>query len=395
MWAVWCGFLLCVVAILYTMVGYPLWLVWRTRGVSRSAAGRSPETAFVPSVTILLPVFNGEPWIEQKLQSIWALDYPHEKIQMILISDGSTDGTLEKAARFREGSPDAIEMEVIEIPHAGKPAAINAGLHRAHGEILFLTDVRQPLDARSLRYLTSCFSDAAVGVASGELIICPGQTQQEDSIGLYWRYEKWLRKRESALDSVMGATGAIYAMRRELARPLPQDLLLDDVYLPLLAFFRGYRVIFDQRAIAWDKPTSLKTEFRRKVRTQAGVYQLIRYLPQLLGRENRSRIVFLSHKVARLLLPVWCVGVAAFSFGLPARLALWSFGVQACFYGLALADVVVPETFPLKRITSTVRTFVILMAAAAMAVSIVFRPNRSFWAPATGTAAPPQAGGPN
>ena len=405
MWADWCGFLFCVLAILYTLAGYPLWLAWRTRGASAGAANRTPTSAFEPSVTILLPVFNGEPWIEQKLQSIWALVYPHEKIQTILISDGSTDGTLEKAARFRGRGPgvgesyvsgnDVIALDVIESPHAGKPAAINAGLSRARGEILFFTDVRQPLDTQSLRYLTSCFLDPTVGAASGELIIRPGATQQEDSIGLYWRYEKWLRKRESALDSVMGATGAIYAMRRELAGPLPPDLLLDDVYLPLLAFFRGYRVIFEERAIAWDDPTSLKTEFRRKVRTQAGVYQLIRYLPQLLGRENRSLVVFLSHKAARLLLPVWFLALAAFSLGLPLRAALWSLGVQAGFYGLALADVVVPETFPGKRITSTARTLVILLAAAAVAISIIFRPSRNFWTAATGTAVPPQAGGPN
>jgi cellulose synthase/poly-beta-1,6-N-acetylglucosamine synthase-like glycosyltransferase len=310
MWADWFGFLFCVLAILYTIAGYPLWLAWRTRGASPEAANRTSPTAFEPSVTILLPVFNGESWVERKLQSIQALDYPHEKVQTILISDGSTDGTAEKAARFRDSAPEEVRIDVIEIPHAGKPAAINAGLNRARGEILFFTDVRQPLDAQSLRYLTSCFSDPAVGAASGELIIRPGATQQEDSIGLYWRYEKWLRKRESALDSVMGATGAIYAMRRELAGALPEDLLLDDVYLPLLAFFRGYRVIFEERAIAWDDPTSLKTEFRRKVRTQAGVYQLIRYLPQLLGRENRALVVFLSHKAARLLLPVWFVALA-------------------------------------------------------------------------------------
>lgn len=407
MWADWCGLLFCVLAILYTIAGYPLWLAWRTRGALHGIANPTASTAFEPSVTILLPVFNGEPWIEQKLRSIRALDYPHEKIQMVLISDGSTDRTLEKAAHFRRRGADvsgsgtdamgndAIEMDVIEIPHAGKPAAINAGLYRARGEILFFTDVRQPLDRQSLRYLTSCFSDPAVGAASGELIIRPGETLQEDSIGLYWRYEKWLRKRESVLDSVMGATGAIYAMRRELAGPLPEDLLLDDVYLPLLAFFRGYRVIFEERAIAWDDPTSLKTEFRRKVRTQAGVYQLIRYLPELLGRENRCLLVFLSHKAARLLLPIWFAALAGFSLGLPARPALWSLGVQACFYGLALVDVVVPETFPLKRITSTARTLVILLAAAAVAISIIFRPSRSFWTAATGTAAPPQPGGPN
>jgi cellulose synthase/poly-beta-1,6-N-acetylglucosamine synthase-like glycosyltransferase len=388
-WVCRCGFALCVLAILYVIAGYPLWLAWRTRG----ASSRTPlrvSGASEPTVTILLPVFNGAAWVDQKLESILGLDYPREKIQTIVISDGSTDQTVEKAGRYSERG-----VEVIEIAHRGKPAAINAGLERACNEILFFTDIRQPLEPHSLRYLTACFADPQVGSVSGELMIRRGETQQEESIGLYWRYEKWLRKRESEIDSVMGATGAIYATRRELTQPLPEDLLLDDVYVPLLAFFRGYRVIFEERAIAWDDPTSLTTEFRRKVRTQAGVYQLMRYLPLLLRKENRMRFAFLSHKGGRLALPFLFLGLLIFSFGLPPLLARLSFGAQVCFYGLALADLGVPEKSRLKRITSPARTFVTLMAAAAAACSILFRNSRSFWMTATGSAAHPQAGGPN
>jgi poly-beta-1,6-N-acetyl-D-glucosamine synthase len=390
MWACWCGFALSVLAILYVIAGYPLWLAWRTREASTRPPVREPDSTFEPSVTILLPVFNGAAWVEQKLQSILELEYPRAKIQTILISDGSTDRTIEKANQFCERG-----VEVIEIPHAGKPAAINAGLKCARNEILFFTDIRQPLEPRSLRYLTRCFRDPRVGSVSGELIIRRGATQQEESIGLYWRYEKWLRKRESQIDSVMGATGAIYATRRELAEALPEDLLLDDVYIPLMAFFKGYRVIFEERAIAWDDPTSLTTEFRRKVRTQAGVYQLMRYLPGLLRKENHMRFAFLSHKVGRLLLPFFFLGLLLFSLGLPAPLARLSFTAQGCFYGLALADLVVPEKSRLKRITSPARTFVTLLAAAAAAASILFRSSRSFWMTATGSARPPQTGGPN
>ena len=383
MWVCLCGFAVCELAILYIIAGYPLWLAWRTRGASSGNLTKNPAIAFEPTVTILLPVFNGEAWVDQKLESILALDYPHEKIQTIVISDGSTDRAVEKAARFGDRG-----VEVIEIPHAGKPAAINAGLERARNEILFFTDIRQPLEPRSLGYLASRFADPKVGAVSGELIIRRGETQQEESIGLYWRYEKWLRKRESEIDSVMGATGAIYATRRDLVQPLPEDLLLDDVYVPLLAFFRGHRVIFEERAIAWDDPTSLQTEFRRKVRTQAGVYQLMRYMPQLLRRENHMRIVFLSHKVGRLILPFLFLALLVCSIGLPAPFARWTLAAQACFYAMAFLDLAVPEKNPLKAITSPARTFVTLLAAAAAAASILFRPSRSFWMKATGTARP-------
>src|SRR5205085_2641067 len=113
----------------------------------------------------------------------------------------------------------------------------------------------------------------------------------------------WFRKALSRNGSVMGATGAIYAMRRELAVPLPADTLCDDMYLPLAAFVRGYRVVFDESAKAFDYPTALQTEFRRKVRTLAGVFQIVGAFPWLLSPANPMWIHFVSHKLGRLLLP--------------------------------------------------------------------------------------------
>jgi hypothetical protein len=214
-----------------------------------------------------------------------------------------------------------------------------------------------------------------VGVASGELFILEGETQEEAATGLYWRYEKSIRKHLSALDSVLGATGCIYAMRRELAVLLPPDTLLDDVYLPLAAFFRGYRIVLDEHARAYDSPTSLRTEFRRKVRTQAGVYQLMRAYPALLGPSNRMWIHFVSHKLGRLLLPFALIVLAISSFWLPPMVL----ALQLFFYGLAAIDLAVPEGWRAKRLTSPVRTFVVLMLAAFFAASILFRPGLDIW----------------
>ena len=144
---------------------------------------------------------------------------------------------------------------------------MNTALAQAKGEILFFTDVRQQFHPDSLANLVACFADPEVGVVSGELVIRDGTGIEEASVGLYWKYEKWIRKQLSRLDSIMGATGCIYAMRRELAIPLPEGTLNDDMYLPLEAFFRGYRVILDDSALAFDYPTPLASEFRRKVRT--------------------------------------------------------------------------------------------------------------------------------
>jgi hypothetical protein len=198
-------------------------------------------------------------------------------------------------------------------------------------------------------------------------------------VGLYWKYEKWIRKQLSRLDSIPGATGCIYAMRRSLARPLPPDTLVDDMFLPLGAFFAGYRVILDESARAFDYPTQLASEFRRKVRTLAGVYQVIGQYPALIGPRNRMWIHFVSHKLARLILPWALLAAAVSTLFLPAPWRTWMGAAQALVYGLALADYVLPSVFPLKRLTSPLRTFLVLMAASLCAVCILFVPPRLLW----------------
>jgi hypothetical protein len=218
-----------------------------------------------------------------------------------------------------------------------------------------------------------------VGVVSGELVIRQGAGLEEASVGLYWKYEKWIRKQLSRLDSVPGATGCIYAMRRELATLLPRDVLNDDMYLPLAAFFRGFRVILDDSSLAFDYPTALASEFRRKVRTLAGVYQIVGYYPALLGPRNRMWIHFVSHKLARLFMPWAILAAAVASFGLPAPWKGWALGAQAAAYLLALVDGWLPARFPLRRLTSPVRTFAVLMAASLCALAILFVPPRVLW----------------
>jgi len=354
----------------YVLFAYPVLMAgrknFRTRPVHKQAEWKT--------VSILLPVYNGERWIKRKLESILRLDYPREKLEVLVISDGSDDGTDECAQSYADRG-----IRLLRIPRSGKAGALNAGMREAGGEILFFTDVRQPLDPRCLKELVACLGDPEVGVASGELIIVRGTTQEEANVGLYWRYEKWIRRRLSQIDSIPGASGSIYAMRRELAVPIPPGTLLDDVYLPMAAFFRGYRVIFEEKAVAYDIPASLETEFRRKVRTQAGVYQVIKSYPELLGPGNRMWIHFVSHKLGRLLLPHALLILALASFGLPGTWRLAALSAQAAAYGLAALDWVVPEKWPLKRITSPMRTFMVLMMAALCGMSILFRPSGAFW----------------
>jgi cellulose synthase/poly-beta-1,6-N-acetylglucosamine synthase-like glycosyltransferase len=371
-------FLLSAAYIGYVLFGYPailgLLARWRCRPVKRAPCE--------PTVSVLLPVHNGEPWIAAKLDSLLALDYPRDRLQIIVISDGSTDRTEEIARQYA-----AQGVELLRLPRGGKAQALNAGMKRASGEVLFLTDVRQPLEPESLRNLTACLADPAVGAVSGELVILDDDTREKANVGLYWRYEKWIRKRLSQVDSVLGATGAIYIIRKSLARPMPPSTLLDDVYLPLGAFFSGYRVVFEESAIAYDRATVLDTEFRRKVRTLAGVYQIVRYFPHLISFQNRMWFHFLSHKIGRLFLPYALLALAISSFWLPAPWRTLALGSQAGFYALAAIDRRLPDSLPLKRLSSPACTFVVLVAAALCAIAIFFVPTQSLWKSAARKAA--------
>ncbi|MBV8069314.1 MAG: glycosyltransferase family 2 protein [Acidobacteriaceae bacterium] len=271
-------FVIATLLVLYVLFGYPLLLsVWA------KILPRPIRKQFVPTrISILIPVRNGVHWIRPKLDSLLSSDYPPELLDILVISDGSTDGTNE----IVESYPDP-RVQLLALPPGGKATAVTRGLERVSAEIVVLTDVRQTFDSQALRTMIACFADPSVGVVTGELVIRSGLSLEEYNTGLYWRYEKWIRRNLNRIDAMLGATGSIYAIRRTLATPIPPDILLDDVYLPFKAAFAGTRIYFEDQAKAYDSPTSLETEFWRKVRTQAGVYQIMGHFHALLWPGNR------------------------------------------------------------------------------------------------------------
>ena len=363
-------FVLSIAAIMYVIFGYPLLLAWLARRNSRPVL----KDNVVRDISIVIAAHNGEQFVEAKLQSVLALNYPREHMQIIFVSDGSTDRTDEIAQRFRDEG-----VEFYRIEKSGKAGAVNCGISHATGEILVLNDVRQTLDPESVRNVVACFADQRVGAVSGKLHIRTGQISEEADTGLYWKYEVFIRKQMSRIDSTFGTSGHFYALRRTLAVPIPQDTLLDDVYLPLSAFFRGYRLVLEESAKTFDYPTNLNSEFKRKVRTQAGLYQILREYPQLLSSSNRMRIHFVSAKFARLLLPFLLILILVSSFGLPGPFAGIAVAAQVLFYGIAFLDRWIPEQSVIKSVSSPIRTFVVLMAASLMACRIFFVPARDLW----------------
>jgi cellulose synthase/poly-beta-1,6-N-acetylglucosamine synthase-like glycosyltransferase len=355
---------------LYIVLGYPLLLGLMARRWPKPVLkSRQRKT-----VSVVIAVHDGERFIGAKLDSVLALDYPRELMETLVVSDGSTDRTDSIVRRF---APQGVQL--LRVPRGGKCAALNAAIPQARNEILLLTDIRQIVEPESLQAMIDCFADPSVGAVSGELVIHRGASHDEADIGLYWRYESWIRNRLSDVDSIFGATGPFYALRRELAVPIPPDQLLDDMYLPLAAFFRGYRLIVEPRARAFDYPTSRETEFTRKARTLAGNYQILRSYPALLGPRNRMWFHYASYKLGRLALPwvLLLLFVSSCFLALPWRWFL--LGSQAAFYGLAAVDPLLPGGFPAKRLSSFARTFAALMLAAVWGLKVFFVPPRSLW----------------
>ena len=369
--ALWIALFLISVALpFYVLLLYPALLAvlsrWRARPVEAKPLRKT--------VSVIIAVRNGERFIREKLESVLALEYPRELLEILVVSDGSTDAT---DAIVREFAVEGVWL--LRIAPSGKPAALNAAIPACRGEILLLTDVRQALAPDSLQYLVNCFADPAVGAASGRLLIRNGKSRSEADVGLYWRYESWIRDRLSRIDSIFGAVGPFYALRRELAVHIPEHILLDDVYLPLAAYFRGYRLVVESRAKAYDYPTTRQAEFRRKVRTLGGNYQILAAFPALLGPGNRMWFHFMSYKVGRLMTPYSLLVAAVSSPFLPDPWVWFAVAAQALFYGLALIDPAVPENSPFKRVSSPVRTFLVLMLATICGLQVFFVPPHDLW----------------
>lgn len=341
--------------VLWTYGGYPALMLLR----ARLARERRPEPpARWPAVTVIVPFCNEPERVAPKRATLAALDYPGA-LQIIFVADG--DGATGAAVR---AAPD---VEAVVLPQRrGKPAALNAALARARHELVLFTDARQVIDPPALRALVTRMEDAEVGAVSGELI----QRTETDAerVGLYWRYELALRKAESRVDSVPGVSGALYLMRRELCRPLPEDTLLDDVEMPLNAIRAGYRVVLEENARVFDVTApSVQLERRRKLRTLTGNYQLFARHPWLLlPWRNPAWLAFTFHKAARLVAPWALLAMFVTPLALPGAGWRLVWAAQAAFYLMAFGS---GRAWPLcgHRLAATARLFTELNLTAAQA----------------------------
>ena len=364
-------FWLSALVVAYVYAGYPVllacWARWRPLPAPRPAAPSDD----LPTVSIVIAARNEAARLAARIENLLALDYPADRRQIIVISDGSSDDTLRVVAAFGPA------VETVAAPPRGKASSLNAGVARATGTILVFADARQMFAPDAVRELVAPFTDPAIGGVTGELLLdCeasdvagrragaerrlwidrrtredrgPGRrldvdrrgrivSTVADGVGLYWAYEKQLRRWESCVGSTLGATGAIYALRRSLYRPLPDNAILDDVLTPMRAVLAGYRVVFSGRAFAFDRAAiDADAEQRRKVRTLAGNVQILGQEPRLLIPVlNPVWLQYVSHKLGRLLVPYALLSLFAASIALSEQAAIYTLALigQCALYVL-------------------------------------------------------------
>lgn len=330
-------FWLSVVGVLYPYVGYPLLLVALCR-LSLQKAAAVP--ASLPSVTMVIPAYNEGVRIDAKIRNTTALKYPIP-VQIILVSDGSTDNTL--AIMEQAAGPNVIVLSLAE--RRGKGAALNAAVQRAAGEIVVFSDASIVLNDDALTNIVRPFCDPSVGCVSGE-----DRISEAGGEGLYGRYELTLRRMESSVCSIVGASGSFYAQRRSLCPSFAEGLAPD--FLSVLhTVQQGFRAVSEPTAIGYMKSVKdPRHEFDRKVRTLIrGLTTLFRYAHLLNPvAYGRFALMLISHKLLRWLAPtfmavaLWSAfvlrGSPLYFVALIAQLTFYGLGAGATFQWFGLGD---------------------------------------------------------
>ena len=316
-------------------VGYPILAVIWTRLLPRPLAPRlGPD----PRVTVLTAAYDEAAVIAAKIENLLALDYP--KLEIVLISDGSTDGTADVMAACK----DPRVRCVILPDRQGKAVALRAGAATASGDVLVISDANTRIAADAIGRLVAAFRDPAVGLVSGDVAVDTTSEAASGIVGraegLYWRYEAMIRRAESAAGSTVTTVGAIMAVRRVLFT-LEAETINDDAALALATIRRGYRVVFAPDVVAFRRPSrTMADERRRRVRIAAGRYQLLSDPNAWPWRRPQALIALISHKALRLLMPI-AMGIALATnivlVGMPGAgpVVIGLLLLQGIFYALA------------------------------------------------------------
>jgi len=322
----------------YVYIGYPI-VLWGLQAIFRSRPVKAPAE---PSVSLLVAAYNEAGVIAEKIRNSLALDYPAEKLEIVVASDGSKDATAEIVRALAAESRGQVRLLAFE-KNRGKMQVLNDALPQLRGEIVAFSDASSMVATGSLRILMQSFSDERIGAASGVYrLLKKDQAQLGSQEDLYWKYETFLKVLEAKLGAFTGAHGSLYAIRRELY-PFPSaDTINDDFTIPMRILERGHRVAYEPAAVAYEEAQEMEG-FSRRVRITAGNVEQLREIKSLLW-PPRPFVLFclLSHKTGRLLVPVFMIVALMANLALRGQFPYnWLLAGQALFYALALLGSVV------------------------------------------------------
>lgn len=290
-------FIILIAVVFYSYAGYGLLLWILTRFNKRSIKSIRLEENSLPEVTLIIPAYNELYVVDRKMQNTYSLDYPKEKLTVAWITDGSDDGSHEYIAKHY---PDVLVWH--EAERKGKAAALNRALALAHTELLVFCDANTMLNKEALKEIVKHFANTKVGVVAGEKRVFSAGNAAGTGESLYWKYEAWIKRLNSQLYTSIGAVGELFAVRKSLVSPLPEDTVVDDFVLSMEVAYKGYIIAYEPHAYAMEEPSANEQEeMKRKVRIAAGAFQaLFRYLHWLNVVKNPLlSFQYFSYKVIR------------------------------------------------------------------------------------------------
>jgi cellulose synthase/poly-beta-1,6-N-acetylglucosamine synthase-like glycosyltransferase len=355
--------------VVYVYVGYPVLLFVVGRLFSRPVLRKDIE----PPITLVISAFNEEEVIAEKLRNSLSLDYPRDRLQILVVSDASDDGTDAIVQSFAKEGVELLRME----ERGGKTLGLNAAVQRARGDIIVFSDANAMYARRVLRTLARNFADPTIGAVVGESTYSDPEVESERTEGLYWRYETWIKRLESAIGSVVGGDGAIYSIRRQLYTPMRADALSDFVN-PLQIVRGGHRCLYEPDARSSERAAEdFRREFRRKVRIVNRAWRALMGLRGLLNPLRYGFFAFelISHKLLRWLVPLMLLGILVTNLLLLGRAPIYTVMLvaQVVFYLLALVGHALRSRQQMPAFVSVPYYFCLVNVASALGILDAYR----------------------
>jgi biofilm PGA synthesis N-glycosyltransferase PgaC len=359
----------------YTYLGYPVLIAVLARLKPRGLTGE--EASELPRVSLIIPAHNEEKVIGEKIENSLSLDYPEELFSIVIVSDGSTDRTNEIISEFASNP----RIRLIQYqPRKGKAHALNIGVSISESGIIVFSDANIRYEPDSIRMLVRNFSAPSVGCVCGKVLLEKAKDSTEPlGEGIYMRYERFIHQNESRFHTMIGTDGAMYAIRSELFKPLPEDAIVDDFIIAMSVLENNYRIVYEPKAIGYEEAaSSVGQEFKRKVRMIAGGFQAIGILGPVLNPLLHPIVFFqfVSHKLFRWLAPVFMLAVlVANVFLLSGHFYQLILLAQLLFYSLAVIAAI-RESIRKRALFYFPYYFCALNLAAAVGLSRFLKGNQ-------------------